>query len=105
MNIKMLGLALAVPLFAAACTMEDGKPDTNTTDTTVVITDAAQAADTCGAGNYQQFVGQKSPEISVPSTTPLRHYRSNDPVTMDFSAQRINFEYDNSGTLVKVSCG
>lgn len=61
--------------------------------------------DACGAEAYQSYVGQKSPAISVPAGTIVRHYRSGDPVTADFSPIRLNFEYDRSGVLVKVSCG
>lgn len=61
--------------------------------------------DACGADAYQSYVGQKSPAITVPAGTIVRHYRSGDPVTADFSPVRLNFEYDRSGVLVKVSCG
>ena len=37
--------------------------------------------------------------------TPYRTYRTGDPVTMDFAPKRLNFEYDRSGKLIRVSCG
>ena len=37
--------------------------------------------------------------------TPYRTYRSGDPVTSDFSLKRLNFEYDRSGKLLRVTCG
>lgn len=61
--------------------------------------------DPCGAGAYQQYVGQTSPQISLPAGTVVRHYRTGDPITMDMAPGRINFEYDRSGKLVKVTCG
>ena len=71
--------------------------------TTVVVTPPVRTA--CIADQFQQFVGQRSPAITVPAGTEVRHYRTGDPVTMDNVASRVNFEYDRSGTLVKVSCG
>lgn len=59
----------------------------------------------CTAANYQQFIGQKSPAITVPDGTAVRHYRTGDPVTMDLNPTRLNFEYSRSGKLVKVTCG
>ena len=91
-------MAVLAPLALAACaeTTEVVLPDAE------VIT---APSDTCGAAAYQQYVGQKSPAISLPAGTVFRDYRSGDPVTMDMAPARINFEYDRSGTLVKVTCG
>lgn len=61
--------------------------------------------DTCNSAAYQQFVGQRSPAISLPAGTDMRHYRTGDPVTEDMNPNRLNFEYDRSGKLVRVSCG
>lgn len=61
--------------------------------------------DACNSAAYQQFVGERSPVVSVPAGTAFRHYRSGDPVTMDLNPARLNFEYDRSGVLIKVSCG
>ena len=85
-------MAVLAPLALAACA-----------ETTEVV--LPDASDTCGAAAYQQYVGQKSPAISLPAGTVFRDYRSGDPVTMDMAPARINFEYDRSGTLVKVTCG
>ena len=85
-------MAVLAPLALAACA-----------ETTEVV--LPDPSDTCGAAAYQQYVGQKSPAISLPAGTVFRDYRSGDPVTMDMAPARINFEYDRSGTLVKVTCG
>ncbi|MBA4489852.1 I78 family peptidase inhibitor [Paracoccus sp. S1E-3] len=93
-----LMLSVLAPLALAACT--------ETTE--VVLPDAEVVTDpndACGAAAYQQYVGQKSPQISLASGTVFRHYRTGDPITMDLLPTRINFEYDRTGTLVKVSCG
>ena len=71
--------------------------------TTVVVT--PPASNVCIADQLQQYVGQRSPAITVPAGTVVRDYRTGDPVTMDYSPSRVNFEYSRSGTLVKVSCG
>lgn len=93
------GIALA-PLLLVACTVDSGE------DVVIIDPDpVVDPADPCGAANYQQYVGQQSPAISLPAGTDFRHYRSGDPVTMDMNPNRINFEYDRSGTLVEVSCG
>lgn len=77
--------------------------------TTVVVEEAPPVelppADACNSAAYQQFVGQRSPAITLPSDAVYRHYRSGDPVTMDLVAERLNFEYDRTGTLIRVSCG
>ena len=71
--------------------------------TTVIVPPPAQTA--CIADQFQQFVGQKSPAITVPAGTEIRHYRTGDPVTMDFSPARVNFEYNRIRELVSVTCG
>lgn len=76
---------------------------TVTTPTTVAVVPAAN--DSCAAASYQALVGQKSPAISVPAGTEFRHYRTGDAVTMDYNPSRLNFEYNRSGALVKVTCG
>ena len=102
--IQMRHSTMIAPVFAvlalAACAVN--------TENDVVIPDVAiisTPGDECGASTYQQYVGQKSPGISMPPGTEFRHYRSGAPITMDYSATRVNFEYDRSGKLVKVSCG
>lgn len=102
--IRMHHSALIAPLFAVlalgACSV-NAENDVVVPEPDVVAT----PGDECGATAYQQYVGQKSPAISLPAGTDFRHYRSGDPITMDMAPARLNFEYDRSGTLVKVSCG
>ena len=97
MTTRNLAALLVLPLMMACApggaSDQDNLPAIDTGD------------DSCGAADYQQFVGQKSPQISVPADTAIRHYRSGDPVTLDMRPDRINFEYDRNGVLVKVSCG
>ena len=72
------------------------------TTTTVIMPSASPE---CLAANYQQYVGQASPAITLPTGTNYRHYRTGDPVTRDLDPTRLNFEYDRSGRLVSVTCG
>lgn len=88
---------LLAPLTLAACVAEAPPPDQGFRDRMDMLT--------CTAEDYQQYVGQRSPQISLPAGTNFRAYRTGDPVTMDFSPARLNFEYDRSGVLIKVSCG
>ncbi|WP_313136777.1 I78 family peptidase inhibitor [Paracoccus jeotgali] len=92
-----LALALLAPMGIAACVPAS--------DPVVVPTSPATETDACGSAAYQQFVGQKSPAISLPAGAEFRHYRAGDPVTLDLRPERLNFEYDRSGTLIRVSCG
>ena len=95
MRLPLLLAALSGTAALAACAPAPS--------TTVVVTPPTSAV--CIADQFQQFVGEKSPAITVPAGTVVRHYRSGDPVTMDLNPSRVNFEYNRSGTLVKVSCG
>lgn len=71
----------------------------------VVVPDATLPGDACNSAAYQQYVGERSPAITLPAGTTVRHFRTGDPLTMDNDPQRINFEYNRSGTLVRVTCG
>ncbi|MDO5528595.1 MAG: I78 family peptidase inhibitor [Paracoccus sp. (in: a-proteobacteria)] len=94
LRMTSLGV-LAAPFILAAC--EPLPPET------VVIVPEPTAV--CIADNYQDLVGQRSPAISLPHGTVYRQYRTGEPVTMDHNPARLNFEYDRTGTLVRVSCG
>lgn len=99
MRLPISAMLLA-PFMLAACAVEPVVVEEEPS-----LREAMQSDDPCGAENYQQFVGEKSPAISLPAGTMFRHYRSGDPITMDMAPTRLNFEYDRTGTLVKVSCG
>ncbi|AUH32305.1 I78 family peptidase inhibitor [Paracoccus tegillarcae] len=95
---------IAIPLALAACAPPPPSPP-NVEVLIVDETPAPTADDSCGAAAYQQYIGQTSPQISLPSGSVFRDYRTGDPVTMDLNPSRLNFEYDRTGKLVKVSCG
>lgn len=92
-NLSLLAVLGSTALLAACA-----PPAT----TTVVVPPAATE---CLASDYQQYVGQQSPAITLPAGTEYRHYRTGDAVTLDANPARLNFEYDRSGRLVSVTCG
>lgn len=99
-----LMMTLFAPLALMACAT-GSETEIVTEDPAAATSEAVDAADACGAANYQQYVGEKSPTVMLPAGTVFRHYRTGDAVTMDLVPTRLNFEYDRSGNLVKVSCG
>ena len=66
-----------------------------------------QPADACGAREHQHLVGRPRSEIPVPlDPAKQRVACSTCPVTMDFSAERLNFFFDASTGIIKeVRCG
>jgi hypothetical protein len=62
--------------------------------------------DACGAQGLQSLVGE--PETAVTAMLLTRPYRIISPgeaVTMDFWSDRINFELDGEGRIVRIYCG
>lgn len=88
---------MLAPLALAACVSPAPMPEPAPADRLDMLT--------CTAGDYQQYVGQTSPQITLPAGTVFRSYRTGEAVTQDFAPARLNFEYDRAGVLVKVSCG
>ncbi|WP_199258441.1 I78 family peptidase inhibitor [Paracoccus binzhouensis] len=93
----ILPVLMLSPLLAAGCVPEPTAPEP--------AVPPAAAEDGCGASRYLPLIGQTGPTISVPANTPYRSYKTGDPVTMDFNPARLNFEHDETGKLVRVSCG
>lgn len=103
---SFLPIVLSAPLLLAACADEapDGREAVLGAEV-VSNADGSASVDTCGAAAYAELVGQTNPTIHVAEGTPYRSYRTGDPVTSDFALKRLNFEYDRSGRLIRVSCG
>jgi hypothetical protein len=64
--------------------------------------------DPCGAQSLQGFIGQH--DSVVHATTfeapgDVRVIRPGQGVTADFSSQRINFQTDAWGIVIKIDCG
>lgn len=93
---RLLPAVVLLPLLASACVPE-APPEP--------VAPPPVANDSCGANAYLPLIGQQGPTISVPANQAYRSYKTGDPVTMDFNANRLNFEHDKTGKLVRVSCG
>ncbi|MCJ8140707.1 I78 family peptidase inhibitor [Falsirhodobacter halotolerans] len=71
-----------------------------TTTTATVVTPM------CDAAPYQSLVGQKTSALNgMPMPFTSRIIRPNQPVTMDYNENRINFETDRNDTITAVRCG
>jgi Peptidase inhibitor I78 family len=92
-------LLLVAGFFALTACQSASKPASDTT-----TQDAA--ADTCGASQYQNYVGKPLSSLSSQHfATPVRAIPWNAAVTMDFNLHRLNFLADKSGKISKVYCG
>jgi hypothetical protein len=62
--------------------------------------------DDCGASGFQGLVGQ-SHEIAemLELEQPIRVIPSGAAVTTDYLPERINFDLDEAGTIVRITCG
>lgn len=94
--IRLLPAVVLLPLLASAC-VPKSPPE--------AVAPLPVANDDCGANAYLPLIGKKGPNILVPANQAYRSYKTGDPVTMDFNANRLNFEHDRTGKLVRVSCG
>ena len=100
-----LPLILSAPLLLAACAEDASTGHEAVLGDEVTNADGTTSVDSCGAAAYAGLVGQTNPSIRVAEGTPYRSYRTGDPVTSDFALKRLNFEYDRSGKLLRVTCG
>ncbi|MBA2815455.1 I78 family peptidase inhibitor [Candidatus Pantoea persica] len=97
--MKEYGKALlALGLFALTACQSSSKPET--------AAGADAESDTCGASQYQSYVGKPLSAVSsLRFDTPVRAIPWNSTVTMDFNLRRLNFLADKSDTITKVYCG
>lgn len=97
--MKEYGKALlALGLFALTACQSNSKPET--------AASADAESDTCGASQYQSYVGKPLSAVSsLRFDTPVRAIPWNSAVTMDFNLRRLNFLADKSDTITKVYCG
>ena len=96
--MKYYGKALlALGMFALTACQSANKPDNTAADA---------ASDTCGASQYQHYVGKPiSTASSLRLETPMRAIRWNSAVTMDFNLHRLNFLADKDDVITQVYCG
>lgn len=70
------------------------------------LIDPLATENACGAEDLQDLVGQKATVLeTMRFSTVVRVIRPGEAVTMDFAAQRLNLEVDESGLIARVHCG
>jgi|OM-RGC.v1.032392732 Peptidase inhibitor I78 family. len=61
---------------------------------------------TCGAEEMSHLTGiQRAQLETIAFSQPYRILGPNDPMTMDFRGDRINFALDESGAVIRIFCG
>jgi hypothetical protein len=66
----------------------------------------ADADDTCGASQYQNYVGKPMTSLEgVRIESKVRAIPYNSAVTMDFNLRRLNFLGDSNDKIIRVYCG
>jgi hypothetical protein len=92
-----LGLALA----ASACVPVDVEPFPGSPGG-----GGTGGVNQCGALDLQYLVGAPARDLdAIRFNKPVRVIYPGTAVTMDYSADRLNFEVDRSGRISRVSCG
>ena len=101
--MKLLVLTLSASVLAACAP----PPGPTPVEPYPPNTGGPPAADQCGAAAHQWLVGRSHAE--VPPAAPSRNrrvYATGDALTMDYSPQRLNIEYDGrTHRIVRVWCG
>ena len=62
--------------------------------------------DTCGASGLEHLVGQDMSALAAmtfPDT--MRFIAPDTAITMDFQAERLNFDLDKAGVITRIWCG
>ncbi|HEJ9094739.1 I78 family peptidase inhibitor [Serratia odorifera] len=94
---KTLMLAALMALAACSSTSENSaaSPSENTAD------------DTCGAAQYQNYVGKPLSSLDGVQidARQVRTIPYNAAVTMDFNLSRLNFLADQDDKIIRVYCG
>ena len=96
----MRAMALLLPFAFAACVEGTVSPDPGMTD------DPLPPATGCGAPELQYLVGQSETILQrMKFANRVRIIHPGMAVTMDYSADRLNIEIDETGKIARVSCG
>ncbi|VVA49221.1 Peptidase inhibitor I78 family protein [Serratia ficaria] len=67
---------------------------------------ATDADDTCGAAQYQSYVGKPMSSLEgLRIESQVRAIPYNSAVTMDFNLRRLNFLGDSDDKIIRVYCG
>lgn len=107
MHKLLVAAALAAALAACGQTTTSSETPVDAATTTAAApTNAAEATaqDTCGASQYQAMIGTNIAAATFPSEGNIRVIMPNQPVTQDFSAQRLNVVTDANGVITSLEC-
>ncbi len=106
--MRVLLTAFAALALVACGQTTTGAPATTTEApaTTAAPQTAAEATaqDTCGASQYSAMIGTNVAATTFPSAANIRIVMPNQPVTQDFSAQRLNVVTDANGVITSLEC-
>ena len=96
----------ALALVACGQTTETPATTTEAPTTTAAPQTAAEATaqDTCGAAQYSSLIGSNFAAVTFPAGANIRIIQPNQPVTQDFSPQRLNVITDANGLITSLEC-
>ena len=63
------------------------------------------SSDGCGATEYSAALGQDAGSLVLPTDRPARVVPPDAMITMDYRADRVNFETDAFGVVTAITCG
>lgn len=89
----MRQIALTAPLLTAALLLSACQPAYTV------------PANRCSPAAHQRLVGKNIGEVSLPRALPQRIISPGDPVTEDYSPDRLNIFVDPKGWIARVTCG
>jgi hypothetical protein len=104
--MRALLIAAAALTLVACGPTTTSAPDPDAAPVAAAPTTRAEATaqDTCGASGYRSLIGSNVAAVTIPAGLNHRIIGPDTPVTMDFSAERINFMTDANGLITAVEC-
>ncbi|EPX79642.1 I78 family peptidase inhibitor [Salipiger mucosus] len=100
MLTSRIAILPTVLLLAACQPVESGETRSKDTD---MKKDPAQTA--CQPERFEQYIGQPADTIEVPEGTPYRVTAPGTVITMEHLPQRVNFQTDEDGIVLRITCG
>lgn len=65
---------------------------------------AMRPEEPCGANAFRQVVGKQIGNVTVPADRDVRIIGPDTAVTMDYRPDRLNFDVDGQGKVLRVHC-
>ncbi|NRA29131.1 MAG: hypothetical protein HRU11_02635 [Parvularculaceae bacterium] len=89
----------ALALGLAACAAPSGDPQSEP--------EAPEQVErlSCGADDYQEWVGQRLEDLVLPPELKPRILGPNSIATMDYLPTRMNIYHDENNIIIRVQCG